>query len=96
MHHRGGLRGRDPIRTLPVGGIAWPDGISPVTKSWIAEINTVIAHLRDVLGEQTHESLVRNGRSMTTAMANYVYDQIDQVRTELEQLADSMGNTDRR
>jgi hypothetical protein len=32
----------------------------------------------------------------TTAMATYAYDQIDQARTELEQLADFTGNMDRR
>ena len=58
---------------------------SPVTKSWIPEIHTVIAHLRDVLGDQTYESLARKGETMpTAAMAMYAYDQIDQSRTELE------------
>jgi hypothetical protein len=46
----------------------------------------VIAHLREVLGDQTYESLARRGETMTTAaMATYAYDQIDQARTELEQ-----------
>ena len=49
------------------------------------DINTAIAHLRDVLGEATYESLARNGETMTTAeMVTYAYDQIDQARTELE------------
>ena len=44
-----------------------------------------IAHLRDVLGDQTYESLARKGETMTTAeMVTYAYDQIDQARTELE------------
>jgi hypothetical protein len=48
-------------------------------------ISTAIAHLRDVLGDQTYESLARKGETMTTAaMATYAYDQIDQARTELE------------
>ena len=51
----------------------------------LAEFNTVIAHLRDVLGEATYESLARKGGTMTTAaMATYTYDQIDQARAELE------------
>ena len=51
----------------------------------LAEFNTLIAHLRDVLGDQTYESLARKGETMTTAaMATYAYDQIDQARTELE------------
>jgi hypothetical protein len=59
--------------------------ISPITKEWIPEINAAIAHLRDVLGEQTRESLARNGESMTpAAMVTCAYDQIDQARTELE------------
>jgi predicted ATPase len=48
------------------------------------QINTAIAHLREVLGDQTYESLAHKGETMTTAaMATYVYDQIDQARTEL-------------
>ena len=48
------------------------------------QINTAIAHLRDVLGDQTYESLARKGETITTtAMATYAYDQIDQARTEL-------------
>jgi hypothetical protein len=51
----------------------------------LAEFNTLIAHLRDVLGDQTYESLARKGETMTTAaMATYAYGQIDQARTELE------------
>jgi predicted ATPase len=50
----------------------------------LAEFNTLIAHLRDVLGDQTYESLARKGETMTTAaMATYAYDQIDQARAEL-------------
>ena len=49
------------------------------------EINTAIAHLRAVLGDQTYESLARKGETMTTAaMATYAYDQIDQARAELK------------
>jgi hypothetical protein len=49
------------------------------------ETTTAIAHLREVLGDQTYESLARAGEKMTTAaMATYAYDQIDQARTELE------------
>ena len=60
----------------------------------VPEITTAIAHLREVLGEATYESLARKGETMTTAaIAAYAYDQIDQARTELEQPADSKGNT---
>jgi hypothetical protein len=60
-------------------------GFSPLTASWLPEISTAIAHLRDVLGDQTYELLGRKGETMTTAaMATYAYDQIDQARTELD------------
>jgi hypothetical protein len=56
----------------PMGGARFP------------EIATAIAHLRDVLGEATYESLAHKGETMTTtAMATYAYDQIDQARAEL-------------
>jgi hypothetical protein len=50
----------------------------------LPEFSTAIAHLRDVLGDQVYESPARKGEAMTAAaMATYAYDQIDQVRTEL-------------
>jgi predicted ATPase len=56
--------------------------VSPLTA--VAEFNTAIAHLRDVLGEATYESLALKGETMTTAaMVTYAYDQIDQARAEL-------------
>ena len=52
------------------------------------ELSTAIGHLRDVLGDQTYESLARKGETMTTAaMATYAYDQIDQARTELNEVS---------
>jgi predicted ATPase len=58
---------------------------SPLTVAWTPQLSTAITHLRDVLGDQTYESLARKGETMTTsAMATYAYDQIDQARTELE------------
>ena len=57
---------------------------TPMTAIAIRELGTAITHLRDVLGDQTYESLARKGETMTTAaMATYAYDQIDQARTEL-------------
>ena len=59
--------------------------LSPLSAAAVPEITTAITHLRDVLGDQTYESLARKGETMTTAaMATYAYDQIDQARTELE------------
>ena len=71
-------RGRlEPAATI--AGFA----LSPFTAA-LSEISTAITHLRDVLGDQTYESLAHKGETMTTAaMVTYVYDQIDQARTEL-------------
>jgi hypothetical protein len=58
---------------------------TPFTRRSFPEMNDLITHLRDVLGDQTYESLARKGETMTTAaIATYAYDQIDQARTELE------------
>ena len=54
------------------------------------QFNTTITHLRDVLGDQTYESLAHKGETMTTAaMVTYSYDQIDQARTGLTDLPES-------
>ena len=67
---------------------------SSLTAMWVAEINSAIAHLRDVLGDQTYESLAREGEGMTTAaMATYVYDQIEQARAELNAVSKSTYET---
>jgi predicted ATPase len=59
--------------------------LSPMAATGVPEITTAITHLRDVLGEQTYESLARKGETMTiSAMAAYAYDQIDQARAALE------------
>jgi hypothetical protein len=51
----------------------------------VPQLSTAITHLRDVLGDQTYESLARMRETMTTAaMVTYAYDQIDQARTELD------------
>ena len=50
----------------------------------VPEFGTAITHLREVLGDQTYESLARKGATMTTAaMVTYAYDQIDQARATL-------------
>jgi hypothetical protein len=72
------LGGYEPAATI--AGFA----LSPFSAAGVPEITTAIAHLRDVLGDQTYESLARKGETMTTtAMATYAYDQIDQARAEL-------------
>jgi hypothetical protein len=63
-------------------------GFSPLNAAAFAEISPVIAQLRDVLGEQTYESLAGKGGTMTTAeTAAYACDQIDQARAELNAIA---------
>ena len=60
--------------------------LSPHTAATVPEFGIAIAHLRDILGDQTYEWLARKGETMTTAeVVTYAYDQIDQARTELEQ-----------
>ncbi len=63
-----------------IGGFVF----NPLAAAAVPEITAAIAHLRDVLGDQTYESLARKGETMTTAeMVAYAYDQIDQARAEL-------------
>jgi hypothetical protein len=60
---------------------------SPLTAT-LPEVSAAIAHLREVLGDQTYESLAHKGETMTmTAMVTYALDQIDQARTELNAVA---------
>jgi len=48
------------------------------------ELNTAIAHLREVLGDKTYELLAQKGQAMTAAaMAAYAYDQIEKARQRL-------------
>jgi predicted ATPase len=71
-------------RFEPAATIAGFAIVSPMTLAAIPEIYAAIAHLREVLGDQTYESLARKGETMTTAaMVQYAYDQIDQARGEL-------------
>jgi hypothetical protein len=72
------LEHQEPAAT--VAGFAF----SPLTSAAVPKLGAVIAHLRDVLGEQNYESLARKGATMTTTeIAAYAYDQIDQARVEL-------------
>jgi hypothetical protein len=59
---------------------------SPLMAASFPNLNTAIAHLRDVLGESTYESLARKGAAMSTAaMATYADEQINLARAQLEQ-----------
>ena len=70
----------EPAATIAGFAVTSPLAALPI----LAGFGTAIAHLRNVLGEATYESLARKGETMTTAeMATYAYDQIDQARAEL-------------
>jgi predicted ATPase/class 3 adenylate cyclase len=74
----------EPAATI--GGFA---AVNPMAAATLPELGTAIAHLCDVLGDQTYESLARKGETMTTAaMVTYVYDQIDQARTALNAVSE--------
>ncbi|WP_220032557.1 ATP-binding protein [Mycolicibacterium moriokaense] len=58
---------------------------NPMTQAALPELDTAIAHLREVVGNQTYQRLAREGEAMTTAaIVSYAYDQIDQARAELD------------
>ena len=68
----------EPAATIAGFAVTYP------VPAVMPELNTAIAHLREVLGEATYESLARKGETMTTAaMVTYAYDQIDQARAAL-------------
>jgi hypothetical protein len=74
----------DQLRHYKPAAVIAGFAVDPLTAHLIPEINTTIAHLRDVLGDPVYESLARKGETMTTAaMVTYAYDQIDQARIEL-------------
>ena len=57
---------------------------NPLVSTTFPEVEGVITHLRNVLGDQAYESLAHAGSRMTHAeMANYALDQIDRARAEL-------------
>ena len=59
-------------------------GDVPGSRLVFVEVDSAIAHLREVLGDQRYESFSRTGATMTTAaMVAYALDQIDQTRAEL-------------
>ena len=74
----------EPAATI--GGFA---AVNPMAATTLPELGTAITHLREVLGDQTYESLAHKGEAMTiSAMVTYAYDQIDQARTELNAVSE--------
>jgi tetratricopeptide (TPR) repeat protein len=96
MHDSGNLvTVRSPVTNLAIfldqighyeaAAITAGFAFSPLMASSFPNLNAAIAHLRDVLGESTYESLGKKGASMTTsAMARYAHEQIGMARSELE------------
>ncbi len=59
--------------------------IDPLNTAGLPELHIATAHLREVLGDPTYESLARDGTTMTAAaIATYACDHIDQALTELK------------
>lgn len=57
---------------------------TPFAQRSFPEINAAIAHLREVLGDETYRSLARIGESRTPGeIASYALEQIDRVRAAL-------------
>ncbi|OBH53809.1 adenylate/guanylate cyclase domain-containing protein [Mycobacterium sp. E2479] len=62
--------------------------LNPVTVSGFPELVTAVTHLREVLTDQTYESLARKGEAMTvSAIVTYTFDQIDQARAGLDAIS---------
>jgi predicted ATPase len=58
--------------------------VNPLNIAGLPELSTALAHLREVLGDPTYESLARKGSTMTApAIAVYALDQINQALAEL-------------
>jgi hypothetical protein len=71
----------------PAAVVAGFAGVLPTAAPSVPEFGAAIAHLREVLGAQTYETLAGGGAAMTMAGAvTYAYDQIDRLRRELERL----------
>jgi len=76
-------------RYEPAATIAGSAKDDPIVAVGLPELGTAITHLREVLGDQTYESLASKGETMTlTAVVAYAYDQIDQARAELNTVAE--------
>jgi hypothetical protein len=76
-------------RSEPAATIAGFATVNPLAGATLPELGTAITHLREVLGDQTYESLAGKGETMTiAAIATYAYDQINQARTELNAVSE--------
>jgi predicted ATPase len=59
-------------------------GATPLSRAAYPEIDGVLAHLREVLGDETYAAFAQNGTNMTNAgMVAYAFEQIDLARANL-------------
>jgi predicted ATPase len=64
-------------------------GDVPGSRLVFTEVDSAIAHLREVFGDQVYESLARKGESMTVAaIVTYAFDEIERARSELNAASD--------
>jgi predicted ATPase len=79
----------DRLARYEPGAVIAGFAFDAVTGAWFSEVNTAVGHLREVLGEQTYETLARTGEAMTTAeIVAYTYGHIDQARAELNAVSE--------
>jgi predicted ATPase/class 3 adenylate cyclase len=65
-------------------------GDVPSSRQVFLEVDSAIAHLRQILGDEVYESLARKGQSRTVAaIVKYAFGEIEQARAELNAGADS-------
>jgi hypothetical protein len=57
---------------------------TPLARSAFSEIDAVVAHLREVLGADSYESLARTGQAMTNdELSEYALNQIERARAKM-------------
>ena len=55
-----------------------------MVESTLPELGTAISHMREILGDDTYESLAHEGEAMTTAaMTTCAYDEMEKARQRL-------------
>ncbi|WP_082974174.1 adenylate/guanylate cyclase domain-containing protein [Mycobacterium sp. E740] len=71
-------------RHEPAATIAGFAAVNPMVAVSLPELAALTTQLRELLGDQTYESLAHRGEAMSVAaMAAYAFDQIDHARTAL-------------
>ena len=74
----------DGLGRYEVAAVLAGHSVNVFTYTAAPELMSVVAHLREVLGEGAYESLTTRGKHMATAdIVRYAFDQIDLARAEL-------------